>query len=80
MRRDIRHAIGLQDVVVYFPLWLTIYISLCDIEEVCSNVYWQHRFFINLINSEARVFALISSCRRKNRVECDRPRLVVVAY
>jgi hypothetical protein len=38
VRGSIWHAVGLQDVVVHFPLWYTVNISLSDIEEVSGNI------------------------------------------
>ncbi len=65
------HTVGLQDVVVDFPLWDTVHISFSDVEEVSCNIDWKHSFFIDLINSKARIFALIGGGRSQYGIESD---------
>ena len=77
--RGIGHSIGLKDIVVNFPLWDTVNVCLCDVEEVGGNIDRKHCFFIDFIESEAGIFTLISCGRCENRVESNRSRLIVVA-
>lgn len=74
------HTVGLQDVVVDFPLWDTVNISLSDVEEVSCNIDWKHSFLIDLINSKARIFALIGGGRSQNGVESYGSRFIVVSH
>jgi hypothetical protein len=66
--------------VVDFPLWDTVNISLSDVEEVSCNIDRKHSFLINLINSKARIFALIGGGRSQNGIESDGSRLIVVSH
>ena len=63
--------------MIGLPHGIFVDVSLGYVEVVRGYVQNEHGLFVDLVNSEARILAFISSGGSKDRIESNRLRLVV---